>query len=195
MRINDDALTWKELYAHWEIAVMQFPELQGNLDFRRVTIQEPKYGPVYLYNWVDKRNEETAIREDVRKETSTWQEIGSEWPKGTLTTAMLLASSKTPEELAAVWITAFALALQKRSEHHNVLHYNAVIVEHSASPVFAQKYGYWHHSSNNFFPEFYVPRSLLWDNVPLTQFVIVELAALNAAQVLVHFTPIVYVRG
>ena len=194
MKINDDALAWKELYAHWGIAIMKFPELQGNLDIRRVAIHEPKYGPVYFYNWVDKRNEEAAIREDVRKEASTWQEIGSEWSKGTLTTATLLASSKTPEELAAVWITAFALALQKRLKHHNALHHNAFMVVHSASAVFAQRYGYWHHNSSNFFPEFYVPYSLLWDDVPLTQFVIVELAALNAAHVLAHFTPIEYIR-
>ena len=59
------------------MSIMQFPELQGSLEIRKVEIKKPEFGPTYRHNWVDKRNQDAAIQEDLQIEASTWQAIRS----------------------------------------------------------------------------------------------------------------------
>lgn len=57
----------EKLLNHREAAIRQFPELQGDLDFRSIVIKELKYGPIHQYNWVCKYNEEVSIQERTLK--------------------------------------------------------------------------------------------------------------------------------
>ena len=110
-------------------------------------------------------------------------EIEAGWSKGTIRTAALLCSCEKEEEFAAVWICAFVLSLR-----------NAFNLEYEAAPVFARKYGYWHSNSREFFPEFYIPMELFWEDKKLSVSALVKLAALNAAVVIGNYTPVEYKR-
>ena len=65
-------------------------------------------------------------------------------------------------------------------------------MEYEAAPVFARKYGYWHSNSREFFPEFYIPMELFWEDKKLSVSALVKLAALNAAVVIGNYTPVEY---
>ena len=101
-------------------------------------------------------------------------EIEAGWSKGTIRTAALLCSCEKEEEFAA--------------------HRNAFNLEYEAAPVFARKYGYWHSNSREFFPEFYIPMELFWEDKKLSVSALVKLAALNAAVVIGNYTPVEYKR-
>ena len=66
--------------------------------------------------------------------------------------------------------------------------------EEEIAPVFARKYGYWHSNSREFFPEFYIPMELFWEDKKLSVSALVKLAALNAAVVIGNYTPVEYKR-
>ena len=99
---------------------------------------------------------------------------------------------KRKKSFAAVWICAFVLSLTRGRSGGDETHRNAFNLEYEAAPVFARKYGYWHSNSREFFPEFYIPMELFWEDKKLSVSALVKLAALNAAVVIGNYTPVEY---
>ncbi len=189
---NEKELPWEEIYHLWQLAMTKYPELKDpNLCQRRL-FSEPRFGPIYHFNWVNKNNMEAAIQEDLRILASAWPEIGSQWSKGTIMTAALLASCETEEELAAVWLSAFARSWLGRGYPTNTTEHNLSNISEKARFVFAPRYGYWHHNSSDLFPEEYISRYLLYSCDELSAMSIVDLAAANASLVMTHYTPVEY---
>lgn len=121
-------------------------------------------------------------------------EIEAGWSKGTIRTAALLCSCEKEEEFAAVWICEFVLSLTRGRSGGDETHRNAFNLEYEVAPVFARKYGYWYSNSREFFPEFYIPMELFWEDKKLSVSALVKLAALNAAVVIGNYTPVEYKR-
>ncbi len=189
---RDNTVKWKDIYHIWQAAVRKYPELQNLPLYRSVAFSEPRFGPCFYFNWIKKEEEEKAIREDLAALASSWPEVGMNWSRGTVKTAGLLAFCETEEEAAAVWICAFALFLDRRGGGRNTTTGNAYLLEREACGVFARKRGYWHTSSRDFFPDCYIPEGLLWERETLSVSTLVELAAINAAMVMTHYTPVEY---
>ncbi len=185
---------WNDIYRDWKIETRKFPELCGQLRYLSVNISKPQYGQCYFFDWVPKIDEENAIQAGVTALASGWPEVGTSWSKGTIKTASLLASCETEEECAAVWLCSFALSLLRHETDRCETYRNALHLEHEACAVFARKYGYWHSSSRDLLPESYIPANLLWESKDLSVSTLVELAAINAALVMTHYTPVEYKR-
>lgn len=189
---REQIVKWKDIYSWWKAAIIIFSEIQGSIRCLRVDISEPKYGPICYYDWVKKDNEEATVKAGVAALASRWSELDSPWSKGTINTVSMLASCEAEEEFAAIWLCAFSLTLLRRGLDRSGTRKNAACIERESCAVFARKYGYWHHSSRDFFPEFYIPDGLLWESEDLSVLSLVELAAVNASLVMSHFTPIEY---
>ena len=191
----ESTIKWKDIYLIWDAATTRLPELCKRPCCRSVDISKPLFGPCYYYNWVKNGEMDIAIQKDLAILDSEFLEVGMSWSKGTLMTASLLSSCQDGEELAAVWLCAFALTLLRQNiidhQETRILLSN---LQREACAVFARKYGYWHSNSRTLLPEFYIPTELFWENTPLSLSVLVELAAINAASVLAHYTPIEYKR-
>lgn len=99
---------------------------------------------------------------------------------------------ESEEEMAAIWLCAFALAIERNSRNGDSLSRLAAEIQYKACPLFAQKYGYWHHQSRDFFPEFYIKSGLLREENSISLPAFIELAVLNAALVMNHYTPVEY---
>ena len=191
-RSEDARVSWRELYSYWNLAIKKFPQLGSETSCLKVDITEPKFVPIYYFNWVPKAETQKAVQADIKQLASGWPEIGDSWSKGTVRTAGLLASCETKEETAAVWLSAFALSLLRKGKHWNTTKRNAADIEQEAHILLAGKHGYWHASSKEFFPQFYIPEKLFWESQELSVSTLVELAALNAALVSANFVPVEY---
>lgn len=189
---KENIVQWDDIYHYWRAATSKFPELQGPLRCLRADISEPKYGPIYYYDWVEKENAEAAIQKGVTALASGWPELGTPWSKGTIRTACLLVSCKTEEELAAVWLCASSLSLLRNGAGESGMQRGAADIELKTCKIFARKYGYWHSNSRDIFPELYIPMKLLRDSKDISVPMLLELAVINAALVMAHFTPVEY---
>lgn len=136
--------------------------------------------------------EEEAVQEDLKILASGYPEVGTSWSRGTIKTASLLADCETEEEFAAVWLSAFALSLTRKGGEWDTTKRNAAIIEQEACSIVTKRHGYWHASSRDFFPVFYIPTNLFWESKDLSAATLVELAAINAALVMAHFIPVEY---
>ena len=189
---KNDTATWRQIYDDWNWAVRDFPELRSLSCCMKINITQPQYGPVYHFDWVAKGTEEEAVQEDLKILASGYPEVGTAWSRGTIKTASLLADCETEEEFAAVWLSAFALSLTRKGGGWDTTKRNAAIIEQEACSIVTKKHGYWHASSRDFFPAFYIPTNLFWESKDLSAATLVELAAINAALVMAHFTPVEY---
>ena len=183
---------WEDIYQHWKFAARKYPELQGENKCLKIEINEPRFGQVYHYNWIDNSKKEQSIKKDISALASMYLDIGEEWSKGTIKTAGILSCCETEEEFAAVWICAFVTEIERnRSEPTETLR-NAMRIAYEAYNIFVSKCGNWHSASRMLFPESYIPISLFYDTKNMSFQTLVELAAINAALVLAHYTPVEY---
>lgn len=192
MSKKEKTIDWQDLYDYWKRYSRYLPELQFPLQGKRIEINERIFGSVYHYNWLNKSKEEQEIEEDKRLITSTWIDPGNQWSRGTIHTAGLLMECETAEEMAAIWLCAFAHTIERNKNNRDSLSRLAAEIQYKACPLFAQKYGYWHHQSRDFFPEFYIMSDLLWEENSISIPAFIELAVLNAALVMDHYTPVEY---
>ena len=191
---KDTEWNWEKIYGVWKIATLRFPELRGPLHYRSVNFSKPEYGPCYYFDWLTNGEEQMKIETSLKALASTWSDIPTNWSKGTIQTAALLTCCENEEELAAVWICAFALSLIRTRAIKGETQRNAVNLEHEACLLFVHDYGYWHSNSRDLFPEFYIPMDLFWDDKKFSMEELIEFAAMNAALVLAHYTPVEYKR-
>ena len=189
---KNDTMKWEDIYKVWKWEMCKFPVLSAQKYCLKTEISKPRFGPCYSFNWIEKEREKESIESDVAALTSGRMEIEAGWSKGTIRTAALLCSCEKEEEFAAVWICAFVLSLTRGRSGGDETHRNAFNLEYEAAPVFARKYGYWHSNSREFFPEFYIPMELFWEDKKLSVSALVKLAALDAAVVIGNYTPVEY---
>ncbi len=187
---KENTANWPELYQSWQYSKWKYPRLDYPLQCQRISIEEPKYGPAYHYNWVERDTVESDVQRDVTL-LSRWIEPGSQWSRGTVKTVELLTSCETEEELAAVWIAAFARSWIGPEERSHTIS----IIEDEARSVFVRRYGYWHYNSTDLFPGNFFPDSLIRECGELSASTIIELAAFYASLVMGRYVPVEYKKN
>ena len=185
-------MDWRQIYAAWKESIQKYPELQGPLRCRKVIISKsarPQY-----YDWVSKENEDIEITAIQNLLASGRPDADSPWSNGALRTAEFLIESASEEESSAILLRAFALTFIRARGNVNKTYRNAAIIEREAQNRLGLGQREWHPSSREFFPEFYIPYEVLFGGEEIRISALIELATMNAALVMQHYTPVAFIN-
>ena len=135
-------ITWAEMFRQWQQYRERFPQLFGDFPVTRVFIPCPPTDELLFwgYDWIKPR---------------AFLHLGDVLNKGTLHTLHMLAETKSDEERAAIWISAFLYdVLDSRIIHSDTGGFSCKL--HSVSYGFLRsKYYLWHHAMRKLVPEIF----------------------------------------
>lgn len=185
-------VTWDEVFQQWRRYRLRFPQLFGDFPVTRVFVPcQPADGAFWGYDWIKPEQYEKRIKY-VTEYPRAFLHLGDVLNKGTLHTLHMLAETKSDEERAAIWISAFLYdVLDSRIIHSDTGGFTYKL--YSASyEILRSKYYLWHHAMRKLVPEIFLGYEFLahvsfdsWEPF-------IEMAAIHAEIVMNRYVAVLY---
>jgi len=197
MKYRDIQFQWDDLYKTWTgICYSSFPNILKSVEVRDVKINDYPRKDEYFwgYDWVHNSRLEKRI-DFVSNRTIDFLLSGKALNEGTLQTLKYLICAKDDiETISAILIYAYSRDLLNNVPHEwkgdSFSLLNAINL--SSMSYLRSKGMLWHHAMRNLMPDTCISNIVLSCMTPTSEYVILELAAINANYVLSNYTILEY---
>jgi len=197
MNYENIQFQWCELYEKWkDICELTFADILKPINVRDVKVLNYKRDDSYFfgYDWVSNVFLKERI-DYVSNRPVDFLHSSNCLNKGTLQTLEhLVDDNNNIELLASIWIYAYTkdllemLPREWRGDPHRLLR----AVNNCASMHLKETGIKWHHAMKKLLPDSCISHILLGDMNPKSEYVILELAAINVNYILVNYTAVRY---